>query len=94
MATDHMLTTVDNPFNPFTHYREWNRWDEANGYYTNSFLARVARVSDNLSEADFDSAYEAAVDEIARENVCGRYRKIPSPQSEGSTTTPAEPAIV
>lgn len=77
---NHMLTTVDNPFNPFTHYSEWVNWDEQLcGYYTNSYLARVARVSDELSDADYDLAYEAAVDEIVRENVNGLYRKVAEP---------------
>lgn len=81
----HMLTTVDNPFNPFTQYAEWATWDEACGYHTNSLLARVARVSDELSEADFDVAYENAVDEIVRENVNGLYRKVSEPEIDTET---------
>lgn len=75
----HMLTTVDNPFNPFTQYAEWSNYDEQCGYFTNSFLARVARISDELSEADLDLVYEEAVDEIVRENVNGLYRKVAEP---------------
>jgi hypothetical protein len=75
-----MLTTVDNPFDPFTQYAEWVNWDEQLcGYYTNSYLARIARVGDELSEADFDVAYENAVDEIVRENPNGLYRKVAEP---------------
>jgi hypothetical protein len=78
----HMLTTVDNPFNPFTHYAEWVNYDEQLcGYYTNSYLARIARVSDELSDADFDVAYENAVDEIVRENINGLYRKVSEPET-------------
>lgn len=73
---DHMLTTTDNPFNPFTEYAEWNTWDQTAGYHTNSYLARVARISDELTDADLDAAYEAAVDEIVRENVNGMYKKV------------------
>lgn len=76
---DHMLTTVDNPFNPFTEYAEWNSWDVAMGYHTNSYLARIARVSLDLSEADLDFAYESAVDEIVTENINGMYRKVQAP---------------
>lgn len=76
---DHMLTTSDNPFNPFTQYAEWKTWDEACGYYTNSYLARVARVADTMTEADLDVAYENAVDEIVQMNVNGLYRKVEAP---------------
>lgn len=70
-----MLTTVDNPFDPFTQYDEWHNYDELVGHRTNQFLARVAVVSDELSEADFDYAIQTAIDEIVRENVNGLYRK-------------------
>jgi hypothetical protein len=45
----------------------------------------VARVSDELSEADFDVAYENAVDEIVRENVNGLYRKVSEPEIDTET---------
>ena len=73
---EHMLTTVDNPFNPFTHYDEWNTWDEQAGYHTSSFLARVCVTSDELSEADQSLALEQAIDEIVDQNVLGIYKKI------------------
>ena len=81
MATA-MLTTVDNPFNPFTHFDEWYQWDEAAGYHTTSFLARIARTSDDLSEADQELAIDLAIDEIVRENVLGLYRKVEKETTE------------
>lgn len=74
--TEHMLTTVDNPFNPFTNYDEWSSFDEDAGYFTSSFLARIVLSSDELSEADQDLAIEQAIDEVVKENVLGLYRKV------------------
>lgn len=71
-----MLTTVDNPFNPVTNYDEWYAWDEASGYHTSAFLARIVKTSDDLSQADQDVAIDNAIDEIVRENVLGVYRKV------------------
>lgn len=72
----HMLTTVDNPYNPFTHFDEWRVYDETSGYFTSSFLARVVRTSDELSEANQILAIEQAIDEIVTENVLGIYRRV------------------
>lgn len=72
----HMLTTVDNPYNPFTNFDEWRAYDEQAGYYTTAFLARIVRTSDELSEADQVLAIEQAIDEIVEENVLGLYRKV------------------
>lgn len=75
----HMLTTVDNPFDPVTQWDDWLAYDESRGYFTNSFLARVARTSPDLSDADLESAIEYAIDEIVQENVNGLYRKVEIP---------------
>lgn len=73
---DSMLTTVDNPFNPFTQYDEWLVYDMRMGHNTNALLARITVTSDELSDADQDSAIEQAMDEIVRENVSGLHRKV------------------
>lgn len=73
---EHMLTTIDNPFDPFTEYDEWTRYDEDAGYHTPSLLARVARTSDDLSEADQSIALENAIFEIISENVDGIYKRV------------------
>jgi len=75
-VAEYMLTTVDNPYNPFTHYDEWHRWDAEAGYHTSEFLARIARTSEELSDADQELALDLAIDEIVRENVLGLYRKV------------------
>lgn len=72
----HMLTTIDNPFNPVTHYDEWYQWDVNAGYNTAAYLARITVTSDDLSETDQDLAIEEAIDEIVSENVLGVYRKV------------------
>lgn len=72
----HMLTTVDNPNNPFTEYDEWFAFDQRAGHNTNSLLARVLITSDELSEADQDLAVEDAIDEILREDPLLIFRKV------------------
>ena len=75
----HMLTTIDNPYNPFTHFDEWYVWDTEAGYYTTAYLARITKSSDELSQLDQDLAIEYAIDEIVKENILGVYRKVPVP---------------
>ena len=82
---EHMLTTVDNPFNPFTQFDSWYAYDTALGYHSLSFLARVVRTSDDISEADQSLAIEHGIDEIVRENVLGVYKKV----SRSDTVAPA-----
>lgn len=76
MADQHMLSTIDNPYNPFTHFDQWYQWDLTQGYNTSSFLARIVVTSDELSEAEQNTAMESAIQEIIRENVLGIYIRV------------------
>jgi len=58
---DTMLTTIDNPFDPFTQFDEWKRF---------------AKTSDELSETDEAIAINQAIDEIINLNILGIYRKV------------------
>ena len=71
-----MLTTVDNPFDPFDQYDLWYAYDARAGHHTPGFLARIAVVSDETSEADQSRAIEQAIDEIVKENVSGIFKKV------------------
>lgn len=79
MATEHMLSTVDNPWNPFTQFDEWNEFDERAGYFTTQYLARLTLSSPDLSEADQSIAIESAIDEAIKENILGIYKKVAAP---------------
>jgi hypothetical protein len=71
-----MLTTSDNPYNPFTNFDEWFAFDEQKGYHTCAYLARIAKTSSNLSDADYAQEVENAIDEILKLNLTGNYVKI------------------
>lgn len=73
---EYMLTTVDNPYDPWTQWDQWFAWDQNAGYHTPGLLARIVRTSEDLSEADQNRAIQEAIDEIVKENVLGVHRKV------------------
>lgn len=79
--TESMLTTVDNPWNPFTNYDEWYEWDRDAGYGTPELLARIANASFDTSDANFNLAITQAIDEIVQQNVSGMHVKVMNSQS-------------
>ena len=40
----YMLTTVDNPYDPFDNFKEWYMYDVQKGYNSSSYLARIAKM--------------------------------------------------
>jgi len=83
-TTTHMLSTIDNPYNPFTQYDAWYAYDTQAGHHSAAFLARITHSSDDLSDEDQKLSIEQAIDEIVRENVTGMFIKVPEP-SDTST---------
>jgi hypothetical protein len=71
-----MLTTVDNPHSPFDEWDAWLAWDMRAGYNTSGMLARIAVVSDEISDYDYNLAMNQAIDEIVKMNVLGVFRKV------------------
>ena len=74
-----MLTTTDNPYDPFDDFASWYAFDTQHGYHTSSFLARIVVNSYELSLADQLLSIEQAIDEIVKYNVLGIYKKVTRP---------------
>lgn len=78
---NYMLSTNDNPFNPYTHWDEWYAFDVAAGYNTSAYLARIVLTSDEMSSSDQRIAIQEAIDEILELNVLGIYIKVNEPKA-------------
>ena len=74
-----MLTTKDNPYNPFTNFDEWFAFDCQKRYFTCNYLARLARTSPDLSDEEETKAINDAIISIVLLN--GEiYQAVPEPQ--------------
>lgn len=76
MAKECMLTTVDNPFNPFDDFDKWYLFDIEHHYATCERLGSIARTSNDLSEEDNHSNIEKAIDLIIANDYLDLYRKV------------------
>lgn len=74
-----MLTTVDNPFNPKTDYDKWQQWDEDNGYYTESYIARLIADEEGF-DIDDDVKMKELVDkvitDILNNDIINQYKLV------------------
>lgn len=70
------LTTIDNPFDPFTQFDEWFLFDTEKGYNSCSRLDRITRLSDEMSETEINEEIERAIDEIIKYDVLNIYKKV------------------
>ncbi len=76
MYGDTLLTTMDNPYNPFTQFTDWFLYDEEKGYHTCGLIARISRTSDLLSDKENEEEYERACDEVLKIDFENKYIKL------------------
>ena len=76
MSTQCMLTTFDNPYDPFEDFTSWFMFDVEKGYNTCSYLARIAEITDEMSEKETDEEIERAIDDIIKYNPLNIYKKV------------------
>lgn len=71
-----MLTTTDNPFNPFEDFSSWLMFDIEKGYNTCGRLMRIANIPDDFTEQEEDEEIERAIDTIIKYDVLDIYKKV------------------
>lgn len=73
---DCKLTTSDNPFDPFEQFDSWFAFDIEKGYYSCSKLARIAQITDDMSEVEIQMETERAIDEIIKYDFLNIFKKV------------------
>ena len=76
MSNNCMLTTVDNPFNPFEQFTSWFMFDVEKGYNSCARLARMANIADDFTQKEIDEEVERAIDRIIELDFLDIYRKV------------------
>lgn len=76
MTSKCMLTTFDNPYNPFDEFTSWFMFDEEKGYHSCAYLGRIAKTSEQLSDEENAQEIERAIDEIIKYDFQNFYKKV------------------
>ena len=70
------ITTIDNPFNPFDDFNSWFMFDIEKGYYTSSTIARLANLTDDMTEKEETDEIERAIDRLIEIDPLNIYIKV------------------
>lgn len=76
MSTQCALTTFDNPYDPFDEFEQWFVFDIVKGYNSCGYLARIAHVSDQLTDDENNEEIERAIDTIIKNDFMNIYKKV------------------
>lgn len=76
MSRETMLTTFDNPYSPFDQFTLWHLFDKERGYNTSEYLARIAHISDDLTDQEISDEMDRAIDEIIKHDPFNIYKRV------------------
>ena len=87
MSNECMLTTFDNPFDPFEQFTLWLMFDKEKGYDSCERLARIAQFSDDMTEKEINEENERAIDEIIKYDFLNVFKKVQKHSSNEQQNT-------
>lgn len=76
MSRTCMLSTHDNPFNPFKDFDSWWSYDTEMGYNSCGRMMRMANLRPDMSPTEEDLEVERAIDEIIKLDFTDTYIKV------------------
>lgn len=85
MDEKYRLTTLDNPFNPFTEWDQWYFFDISQGYNTCDRIARIVGMVSEMPLPIYNNLYDEAAEqllELGGINKSGQlvgYKKVKNP---------------
>ena len=71
-----MLTTVDNPYNPFNNFDDWYRFDKDNHHDSCERLAEILPDLDDANEVEAIKMTESAINYIVENDLLGEFTKV------------------
>lgn len=76
MYDECMLTTIDNPYNPFDDFTLWFLFDVEKGYNSCAYLDRIANIDDDMTDIEVGFEIERAIDEIIKYDFMNIRKKV------------------
>ena len=76
MSDECMLSTIDNPYNPFDDFIRWRLFDLEKGYQSCERLAKFVNLSDDMTQKEINEEIERAIDEIIFYDPFNVYKKV------------------
>ena len=73
MENKQMLTTFDNPYNPFVDFSSWYMYDCEMQHNTCGRLARLADTNSEMTERELDEAKAQAINFIIKHDLEGIF---------------------
>ena len=93
MANEYMLTTIDNPYDPFDQFTSWLMFDKEKGYDSCERLARLANITSEMTQKEIDEETDRAIDELIKLDLTDTFIKVCKKQNTTNQTATENDAV-
>ena len=76
MANEFMLSTIDNPYDPFEQFTLWHLFDKEKGYDSCERLMRLVDIHEDMTPQELDAATDEAMDKLIEEDIMNVFVKV------------------
>ena len=76
METEYMLSTVDNPYNPFDQFNLWLMFDKEKGYDSCERLARFVHLKEEMTQKEIEEEIDRAMNELINLDFTNTFIKV------------------
>ena len=73
--SDYLLTTIDNPYDPFKDFSLWDLFDREKGHFTCDLIGRLSQISDDMTLREEEAEYDRVVDFIIEHDPHDKYKR-------------------
>lgn len=87
MAKEYMLSTIDNPYDPFEEFTLWLMFDKEKGYDSCERLMRIAQISDDMTQKEIDEEVDRAMDILIEHDFTNTFKRVTKEVAEDPNTT-------
>jgi hypothetical protein len=85
MSKDYMLTTFDNPYNPFDYFTLWQMFDKEKGYDSCERLMRLANIEEGMTQLEIDTEVDRAMTVLISNDFTNTFERVTEDDFDGMT---------
>jgi hypothetical protein len=81
MNGEYMLSTIDNPYDPFEQFIQWFMFDIEKQHYTCSKLARLLNITEEMSDVEINHEIDKAIDKLIELDFTNTFIRVYNKQN-------------
>ena len=86
MSKEYMLSTYDNPYNPFEQFTLWLMFDKEKGYDSCERMMRLANITEGMTQKEIDEETDRAMNLLIELDFTNTFTRVTQEDFKNKST--------